>query len=227
MYLYNDPTFLLVIPALILAFFAQWKVKSTFDKYSKVACSRGYTGASVARYILDDYRLQDIAVESVRGELTDHYDPKARKLRLSDPVYGSNSIAALGVAAHEAGHAIQDAKGYAPIKLRNGMVPVTNLGSTLAFPLFILGMFAGLPVFMDIGIVLFSLAVVFSVLTLPVEFNASARAIRVLADGHFLTEKELPGAKAVLNAAALTYVAATAMAVLNLVRLLLLRNSRD
>jgi Zn-dependent membrane protease YugP len=227
MYFYNDATFLLLIPAMLLAFFAQWKVKSTFDQYSKVACSRGYTGASVARYILDDYRLQDIAVKATPGELTDHYDPRNRTLNLSDPVYNSNSVAAIGVAAHEAGHAIQDAKGYAPIRLRNGMVPVTNLGSTLAFPLFLLGMFAGLPIFMDAGIVLFSLAVVFSVLTLPVEFNASRRAIRVLADGHFLTEKELPGAKAVLNAAALTYVASTAMAVLNLVRLLMLRNSRD
>jgi Zn-dependent membrane protease YugP len=227
MYFYNDATFLLLIPAMLLAFFAQWKVKSTFDQYSKVACSRGYTGASVARYILDDYRLQDIAVKATPGELTDHYDPRNRTLNLSDPVYNSNSVAAIGVAAHEAGHAIQDAKGYAPIRLRNGMVPVTNLGSTLAFPLFLLGMFAGLPIFMDAGIVLFSLAVVFSVLTLPVEFNASRRAIRVLADGHFLTEKELPGAKAVLNAAALTYVASTAMAVLNLVRLIMLRNSRD
>lgn len=227
MYFFNDPTFLLIIPALLLAFYAQWKVKSTFDKYSQVPCSRGYTGAQVARYILDDYRLQDIAVEATPGNLTDNYDPRDRKLRLSDSVYNDNSVAAVGVAAHEAGHAIQDAKGYAPIKLRNSLVPATNLGSTLAFPLFILGMFAGLPMFMDIGIILFSLAVVFSVLTLPVEFNASSRAIRVLADGHFLNEKELPGAKAVLNAAALTYVASTAMAVLNLVRLLILRNQRD
>jgi uncharacterized protein len=227
MYFYNDPTFLLLIPAMLLAFYAQWKVKSTFDRYSKIACARGYTGAAVARYILDDYRLQNIAVEATPGNLTDNYDPRDRKLRLSDPVYNSNSIAAIGVAAHEAGHAIQDAKGYAPIKLRNGMVPVTNLGSTLAFPLFLLGMFASIPMFMDIGIILFSLAVVFSILTLPVEFNASSRAIRVLADGHFLNERELPGARAVLNAAALTYVASTAMAVLNLVRLLMLRNSRD
>lgn len=136
-------------------------------------------------------------------------------------------MAAVGVAAHEAGHALQDAKAYAPLKIRNGLVPVTNLGTTLAFPLFILGMFAGLPQLMDIGIILFALAVVFSIVTLPVEFNASSRAIRVLADGNFLTEKELPMAKAVLNAAALTYVAATAMAVLNLVRLLALRGQRD
>lgn len=227
MMFYNDPTFLLVIPAMLLAFYAQWKVSSTFAKYSEVACSRGYTGAQVARYILDDYRLQDIAVESTPGELTDHYDPRARKLRLSQNVYASNSVAAIGVAAHEAGHAIQDSRSYIPLKLRNGMVPVTNLGTTLAFPLFILGMFAGFPALMDAGIILFSLALAFSVITLPVEFNASGRAIRVLADGNFLSAKELPMAKAVLSAAALTYIAATAMALLNLVRLLVLRNQRD
>ena len=181
----------------------------------------------MARYILDDYRLRNISVEQVAGELTDHYDPRTQKLSLSQSVYGSNSVAALGVAAHEAGHAIQDAKAYAPLKIRNGLVPVTNLGTTLAFPLFLLGLFMGYPIFMDLGIVLFSLAVVFSVITLPVEFNASRRAIQVLANGHFLNAKELPMAKEVLNAAALTYVAATAMAVLNLVRLLMLRSQRD
>src|SRR3989338_2963376 len=215
--MFYDPTFVLLIPAMLLAFYAQWKVKSTYEKYSKVAGSRGYTGGQVARYILDDYRLTNIAVEPTPGELTDHYDPRNQKLHLSQGVYESNSVAAIGVAAHEAGHAIQDAKAYAPLKLRNNLVPVTNLGTTLAFPLFILGMFAGLPQLMDVGIILFSLAVAFSVITLPVEFNASARAVRVLADGHFLTDKEIPMAKAVLNAAALTYVAATAMAVLNLV----------
>jgi len=172
-------------------------------------------------------RLQNIAVEQTPGSLTDHYDPRAGKLRLSENVYGSNSVAAIGVAAHEAGHAIQEAKGYVPIKLRNGLVPVTNLGTTLAFPLFLLGMFAGLPQFMDVGIILFALAVVFSIVTLPVEFNASARALRVLADGRFLNEKELTMAQSVLSAAALTYVAATAMAILNLVRLLMLRSQRD
>ena len=227
MFFYNDPTFLLLIPAMLLAFYAQWKVKSTYEKYSKVACSRGYTGAQVARYILDDYRMQNISVEPTPGELTDHYDPTKHKLCLSQSVYDSNSVAAIGVAAHETGHAIQDSKSYAPLKLRNGLVPVTNLGTTLAFPLFIVGMFANMPQLMDIGIIFFSLAVVFSIITLPVEFNASARAIRVLADGRFLTDKELPMAKAVLNAAAMTYVAATTMAVLNLARLLMLRNQRD
>ena len=225
--MFYDPTFLLLIPALLLALYAQFKVQSTYAKYSKVANIRNYTGAQVARYILDDYRLRNISVEQVAGELTDHYDPRTQKLSLSQSVYGSNSVAALGVAAHEAGHAIQDAKAYAPLKIRNGLVPITNLGTTLAFPLFLLGLFMGYPIFMDLGIVLFSLAVVFSVITLPVEFNASRRAIQVLANGHFLNEKELPMAKEVLNAAALTYVAATAMAVLNLVRLLMLRSQRD
>jgi len=224
---YNDPTFLLLIPALLLAAYAQFRVSSTYAKYSKVPCSRGYTGSQAARYILDDYRLTDVAIESIPGQLTDHYDPRVKKLRLSEGIYNGNSVAALGVAAHEAGHAIQDAKAYAPLKLRNGLVPLTNLGTTIAFPLFLLGMFMGIPQLMDVGIVLFSLAVVISVVTLPVEFNASSRAIRVLADGHFLNEKELPMARSVLNAAALTYVAATAMAILNLVRLLMLRSQRD
>jgi hypothetical protein len=225
--MFYDPTFVLLLPALLLALYAQWKVKSTYEKYSQVACSRGYTGAQVARHILDDYGLNEVEVETVGGELTDNYDPRDKKLHLSEAVYNSNSVAALGVAAHEAGHAVQDVKAYFPIKLRNGLVPVTNLGTTLAFPLFLLGLFAGIPLLMDLGIVLFSLAVVFSVITLPVEFNASSRAVKVLADGRFLTKDELPMAKAVLNAAALTYVAATAMAVLNLVRLLMLRNQRD
>ena len=225
--MFFDPTFVLLIPAILLAIYAQWKVKGTYAKYSEVRCSRGYTGAQVARYILDDYRLQKIEVVPTPGELTDNYDPRSGKLNLSASVYNSNSVAAIGVAAHEAGHAIQDAKAYVPLKLRNGLVPVTNIGTTLAFPLFLLGLFASLPVFMDIGIILFALAVVFSIVTLPVEFNASRRALRVLADGNFLTAQELPMARSVLDAAALTYVAATAMAILNLARLLVLRSQRD
>ena len=225
--MFFDPTFVLLIPAVLLAIYAQWKVKSTYGRFSQVACSRGYTGAQVARYILDDYRLQKIEVVPTPGNLTDNYDPRSGKLNLSESVYNSSSVAAIGVAAHEAGHAIQDAKAYAPLKLRNGLVPATNLGTTLAFPLFLLGLFANLPAFMDIGIILFALAVVFSIVTLPVEFNASRRALRVLADGNFLTAQELPMARSVLDAAALTYVAATAMAILNLVRLLILRSQRD
>jgi uncharacterized protein len=225
--MFFDPTFVLLIPAVLLAIYAQWKVKGTYAKYSQVPCSRGYTGAQVARYILDDYRLQKIEVVPTPGDLTDNYDPRSGKLNLSESVYNGNSVAAIGVAAHEAGHAIQDAKSYVPLKLRNGLVPVTNIGTTLAFPLFLLGMFAGLPQFMDIGIILFALAVIFSIVTLPVEFNASRRALRVLADGNFLTSQELPMARSVLDAAALTYVAATAMAILNLARLLILRSQRD
>ena len=225
--MFYDPTFLLIIPALLLAMYAQYKVSSTYAKYADVHCSRGYTGSQVARYILDDYRLTDVAVEPTPGHLTDHYDPRSKKLRLSEGIFGGNSVAAIGVAAHEAGHALQHAKAYAPLKIRNGLIPLTSLGTTLAFPLFLLGMFVGIPQLMDIGIILFSLAVVISIVTLPVEFNASARAIRILADGRFLNERELPMAKEVLNAAALTYVAATAMAVMNLVRLLILRNQRD
>lgn len=225
--MFLDPTFVLIIPAIILALYAQFKVKSTYDKFSKVRASRGYTGAQVARYILDDYRLQAISVESIPGELSDNYDPRAKKLNLSAAIYSGNSVAAIGVAAHEAGHAIQDAKVYVPLKIRNGLVPVTNLGTTMAFPLFLLGMFFSIPQLMDFGIILFSIAVIFSIITLPVEFNASSRAIRVLTDGHFLSDAELPMARSVLNAAALTYVAATAMAILNLVRLLALRSQRD
>jgi Zn-dependent membrane protease YugP len=220
---FYDPTFLLLIPAVLLALYAQVKVKGTYAKFSKVRSSRGYTGAQLARYILDDYRMTDIQVEPTPGNLTDHYDPRAKKLRLSQGVYKSNSVAALGIVAHEVGHAVQDAKSYIPLKLRNSFVPAASFGSGLAFPLFFVGWLASMPFLMDIGIVFFSFAVAFSVITLPVEFNASRRAIRILSNGRYLTEKEIPLAKKVLSAAALTYVAATAMAVLNLVRLLILR----
>ena len=211
---------------MLLAMYAQFKVKSTYEKYSQVNSSKGLTGAEAARQILDQNKMSNVGIESTPGELTDHYDPRDQKLYLSQNVYGSRSVAAIGVAAHEAGHAIQDVKLYMPLKIRNGLVPVTNLGSTLAFPLFLVGMFASMPIFMDIGIILFSIAVAFSLVTLPVEFNASKRAIAILSNG-MLTEQEVPMAKAVLNAAAMTYVASTAMAVLNLIRLLVLRNERD
>lgn len=225
--MFYDPTFLLLIPALLLAFYAQFKVQSTFSKYSQVANSRGYTGAQVAKYILDDRRLTDVQIDSISGQLTDNYDPRDKKLHLSPSVYSGNSVAALGVAAHEVGHALQHAAGYAPLQIRNSIVSISNFGSGLAFPLFFLGIFMGLPFLMDIGIVLFSLAVIFTVLTLPVEFNASNRAIKILSDGNYLTKQEVPMAKAVLSAAALTYVASATMAVLNLIRLIILRNQRD
>jgi len=210
-----------------LATYAQVQIKSTYNKFSKVVSQRGYSGGQLARYILDDRRMREVTIESIPGELSDHYDPRSKTLRLSQGVINSNSIAALGIVAHEIGHAIQDEKSYAPLKIRNSIVPVANLGSGLAFPLFFVGLFAGMPIFMDIGILLFALAAVFSIVTLPVEFNASKLAIKILADGRYLTAKELPLAKQVLSAAALTYVAATTMAILNLVRLLILRGSRD
>jgi hypothetical protein len=222
-----DPTFILLIPAVIFALYAQAKVQGTFNKFSNVASARGFSGAELARKILDHENLSAVKVEQTTGSLTDHYDPRSKTLRLSKPVYQSTSVAALGVVAHEIGHAIQDAKAYTPLKLRNSIVPVASFGSNLAFPLFFVGIFAGLPFLMDLGILLFVLAVVFTVITLPVEFNASQRAIQLLADGGYLTAQEIPLAKQVLSAAALTYVAATTMAVLNLVRLLMLRNSRD
>jgi hypothetical protein len=225
--MFYDPTFLLLIPAILLALYAQARVQGTYARFSKVASSRGYTGAQLARYILDDHRLREVKIEPVAGNLSDHYDPRTKKLALSEVVYQSNSVAALGIVAHEVGHALQDANSYAPLKLRNSIVPAANFGSGLAFPLFFVGLIAGMPFLMDIGIIFFALAVAFSVITLPVELNASRRAIRILSDGRYLTEKEIPLAKKVLSAAALTYVAATAMAVLNLARLLALRGSRD
>lgn len=212
---------------MLLALYAQFKVKSTFDKYSKVAASRGLTGAEVGRKLLDAAGLRSVPVQSVAGELTDHYDPRDKTLHLSQPVHDSNSVAAIGVVAHEVGHAIQDVQSYAPLALRNNFVPVANLGSQLAIPLFFLGIILSYPLLMDIGIIAFSLAVAFQVITLPVEFNASSRAIKILSDGGYLTSSEIPLAKSVLNAAALTYVAATAVAVLNLIRLLMLRGRRD
>jgi len=222
-----DPTFILLIPAIIFALYAQARVQGTFNKFSNVASARGFSGADLARKILDHENLSEVKVEQTTGSLTDHYDPRSKTLRLSQPVYQSTSVAALGVVAHEIGHAVQDAKAYTPLKFRNSIVPVASFGSNLAFPLFFVGIFAGLPFLMDLGIILFVLAVVFTVITLPVEFNASKRAIQLLSDGGYLTAQEIPLAKQVLSAAALTYVAATAMAVLNLVRLLMLRNSRD
>ncbi|MBI5701101.1 zinc metallopeptidase [Candidatus Saganbacteria bacterium] len=227
MFFYSDPTFILLIPAMLLAVYAQFKVKSTFSKYSEVKAASGNTAAQVSRSLLDAAGLRSIPVQQVEGELTDHYDPRDKTLHLSTSVYNSNSVAAIGVAAHEVGHAIQDSKAYAPLALRNNLVPAAMLGSNMAIPLFFMGLIFSFPMLMDIGIIVFSLAVAFQVITLPVEFNASSRAIKLLSDGSYLTVNEIPMARSVLNAAALTYIAATAMAVLNLVRLIALRNERD
>ncbi len=217
-----DPTFIILIPALILALYAQAKVQSSFNKYSKVASQSGITGAQVASELLRSKGLYDVKVERVSGRLADHYDPRTKTLRLSDSVYGSSSLAALGVAAHEVGHAYQHSDQYGPLKLRSAIVPVANIGSNLAIPLLILGIFLSIPTLSLIGVLAFSLAVLFQLITLPVEFNASSRALAALENGGYLGRDEVGKTSKVLKAAALTYVAATIMAVMQLVRLLLI-----
>ena len=210
-----DYTIFLIIPPMILALYAQSKVKSTYAKYSRITARSRISGAEAARRILQTSGASNVKVELTSGRLSDHYDPRKKVLRLSEGVHDSSSLAALGVAAHEAGHAVQDASRYAPLHIRNGNYPVANLGSSLAFPLFFVGfLFSrnGPSILMDLGILLFTGAVVFSVITLPVEFNASKRAMALLSDGGYLQRDELAGAQKVLSAAALTYVAATAMA---------------
>ena len=225
MFYYYDPTYLLLIPGLILALYAQFKVSSTYARFKREPSRSGLTGAQIARQILDTNGCGDVRIERVPGSLTDHYDPENGVLRLSEEVYGSRSIAALGVAAHEAGHAIQDATDYGPMRIRATLVPVANIGSSAAIPLFMLGLIFSWEPLLKIGILCFSLAVLFYVVTLPVEFNASGRAVALLASGYLL-EDEVQGVKKVLSAAALTYVAAALQAILQLLRLVLLANSR-
>ena len=225
--MFYDWSFILLIPAVILALYAQFKVSSTFSKYSKILSSSGMTGAQFAKNLLDRNNLGNVEVKQVDGQLTDNYDPRDKSLNLSTSVYGSSSVAALGIVAHEVGHAVQDSKAYAPLKLRSSFVPVSNLGSQLAIPLFFIGLIFSYGPLMDAGIVLFSLAVAFTVITLPVEFNASKRAYVMMTYSGYLSKEETLQAKKVLDAAALTYVAATAMAVMQLIRLLVMRGSRD
>jgi len=227
---FGDPTFILLIPAVILALYAQTRVRGTYRRFSQVRTASGMTGAETARNILNSGGAGDVAVQRVPGNLTDHYDPRKKILALSEGVHDSNSVAALGIAAHEAGHALQHHEKFAPLSFRNAIFPVVNIGSNLAFPLFFIGLLTssrGPSLLMDIGIFLFSGAVLFSVITLPVEFNASKRAVALLRDHSYLSPQELAGAKSVLSAAALTYIASTAMAVLQLVRMLMIRDSRD
>ncbi|HOA91287.1 MAG TPA: zinc metallopeptidase [Bacillota bacterium] len=229
MFYFGDPTFIILIPALLFAFYAQFKVQSAFQKYSQMQSQKGYTGAQVARDILDRVGLTDVPVEITRGRLTDHYDPKNRVMRLSPEVYNGNSIAALGVAAHETGHAIQHMEGYSFLNLRNAIYPVAAFGSQAAFPIFFIGLLFGSGVgytLMTLGIYMFLAALVFQVITLPVEFNASSKALMLLNNGNYLTVDETNKAKKVLTAAALTYVAAVAMATAQILRLLILRGSR-
>ena len=220
---------MLLIPAFLLAMYAQMKVKSTYAQYNKVRSRSGLTGAQVARNILRENNVTDVDVEEIGGKLSDHYDPRAKKLRLSSDIYHSSSVAALGIAAHEVGHAIQHNVQYAPLHFRNGLFPVANIGSQLAMPLFIAGLFfqRSMGFLMDVGILLFVGAVLFQVVTLPVEFNASSRALYQLETGGYLARDEIKPARKVLSAAALTYVAATAVAIMHLVRLLLIRGMGD
>lgn len=224
--LFYDPTYVLVLLGFVFAMLASTGVQSAFRKYSGVKSYRHYTGADAARKILDDNGLYNIRIERVAGNLTDHYDPKANVIRLSDATYADDSVAAIGVAAHEAGHAVQHAVGYAPIKVRNAIVPAVNICSQLSMPLFILGLILGATGLANLGIILFSAALVFQIVTLPVEFNASRRALKILNTSAMLDEQELRGAKKVLSAAAMTYVAAVLSSALQLLRLILISNSR-
>lgn len=221
-----DWTILIVLPALLISLWAQIKVSSTYKKYSSLRTARNITGYAAARAILDANGLHYVKVERVRGHLTDHYDPKANVIRLSDSVYGSNSAAAVGVAAHEAGHAVQYATDYAPIKLRMAIIPTTKFGSMLSIPLFFIGLILANDLFMLLGIVLYSAVALFQLATLPVEFNASARALKAIDNANILSQDERQGARKVLTAAAMTYVAALLTSLLTLLRLIVLAGGR-
>ena len=221
---FNSTYLLFFIPAIILSLYAQMKVNSTYHKFEQVKSRRGVTAAQVARAILDKHGLYDVSVGMIPGKLTDHYNPQTKQLNLSQATFQSTSVAAIGVAAHEAGHAVQHAEGYVPLKLRSFFVPIASIGSNMAIPLVILGLiFSSMSFLIDVGIILFSVVVAFYIITLPVEFNASSCAIEVLDAGAFLDADEISGAKKVLSAAALTYLAAAAVALANLIRLLALR----
>ena len=228
LYYYDWTYIIFMLPCLILSLICSATVKSRFSKYSKVNNSRGLTGAQAAFNVLSANGVTGVRIESVNGSLTDHFDPRSNVIRLSQPVYGASTVAAVGVACHEAGHACQHAEGYLPNKIRSAIVPVANIGSKLSWLFLLLGMF--LPVrynfFITIGIVMFSASVLFTLVTLPVEFNASSRALKTIKDTGMLTAEEYDGAKKVLQAAAMTYVAAAATAILQLIRLLLIFGNR-
>lgn len=223
---YFDPTYVLVIIGFLLTLFASFGVKGTFKKYDKVRSARGITAADAARRILDANGLHNIRIERVSGDLTDHYSPKENVIRLSDTTYNSTSVAAIGVAAHECGHAVQHQVGYVPIKIRNSIVPVVNIGNALSMPLFFIGLLLGMTSLAMFGVLLFSLVLVFQLVTLPTEFNASRRAMQTLENMYILEGDELKGAKKTLTAAAMTYVAAVASTALQVLRLLLIVNNR-
>lgn len=228
-YHFWDPTYLLVILGAVICLLASARVKSTFAKYSRVRSMSGMTGAQAAEQILHRAGIYDVSVQHVQGDLTDHYDPRRKVLKLSDSVYGVSSVAAIGVAAHECGHAIQHQQSYAPLSIRSAIVPVANIGSFAAWPLILIGLLfsRGTGSFLiTLGIICFSAAVLFQLVTLPVEFNASGRAVRILSESGILRNEEIAGTKKVLSAAALTYVAGAAAAILQLLRLILLFGDR-
>lgn len=228
-YFYFDYYYLiLVVPALLLAIWAQVQVKTTYRKYSRVPNSRGMTGAYAAQAVLNFYGITDVRIEQVSGNLTDHYDPRSKVIRLSDGVYNSSTVAAIGIACHEAGHAAQHAENYAPIKIRNAIIPVCNIGSTIGIPLALIGWIFSFSILIYVGLGLYAAVFIFQVATLPVEFNASRRAIKVIDETQLLRDDEIGGAKKVLAAAAMTYVASMIVSLANLLRLLLrFSNRRD
>ncbi len=224
---FYDWTYILLIPALILSMWAQFRVSSTFSRFSKVRASSGMTATQMAEQLLHAEGVYDVSVERTRGNLTDHYDPRNMVLRLSDSTANSTSVAALGVAAHEAGHVLQHRDGYAPLMLRTAAVPVVNIGSNLSWPLFLVGLIFSWEPLLYAGIALFALAVLFALITLPVEFNASKRALAALeTNGYLQPGEEMRGARKVLSAAAMTYVASAFMAIMQLLRLLAIAGAR-
>ena len=225
-YYYFDSTYILILIGAVISMIASAKVKSTYAKYGQVMSRSGFTGTDAARTILDNAGLRHIRIERISGDLTDHYSPKEQVLRLSDTTYNSRSIAAIGVAAHECGHAIQHSEHYSPLIIRNTIVPVVNIGSTLSWPMILLGLIFGFTGFLKLGIIFFSFSLIFQIITLPVEFNASSRALRILDDSGMLYGEEISGAKKVLSAAAMTYVAAVIASLLSLLRLIILFGGR-
>ena len=222
-YYYLDFSYIIfIIPALLFGLWAQFRVNTAFNKYSRVANSRGYTGAETAKYILEQNGIYDVTIRHISGNLTDNYNPKNKTINLSDSVYNSASVAAVGIAAHETGHAIQHAVSYFPIRLREMVIPVTQIGSWVYMPLLLLGMLFSSQTMIDVGIIMFSMIAVFQLITLPVEFNASNRAIKTIREGELLYGQELSGAKSVLKAAALTYVAALVSSLAQILRLMVL-----
>jgi Zn-dependent membrane protease YugP len=229
MYYGFDPTVIYLVPAIVLAVYAEYKVNKNFKHYGQVKNIKGYTGSDVARQLLMLSGIRDVDINQIGGHLSDNYDPRKKTLNLSKDVFNSSSIAALGIAAHETGHAIQDQNDYFPLVLRNSILPLVSFSSKLSMPLIFIGLFlsGSNMLLLKIGIILFGIVVMFQIITLPVEFNASRRAVNLLIENNFLSSEEVPGVKKVLRAAALTYIAATASAIANLIRYLAILNNRD